>query len=69
MYLNVYQYVTWALGNELNEDTSGIKNKSILWVNLMIKDVMFKWYGEILNTFKMGKYTYFIKQYTCGATV
>jgi len=34
--LNIYQYVTWALENELNENISGIKNKLILWVNLMI---------------------------------
>jgi len=41
VYLNVYQYVTWALENELIEDISGIQNKLILWVNLMIKDLSF----------------------------
>jgi hypothetical protein len=39
VYLNVYQYVRWALENELIEDTSGIKNKLIMWVNLMSKDL------------------------------
>jgi hypothetical protein len=36
VYLNVFQNVTWALENELIEDISGIENKLILWVNLMI---------------------------------
>ena len=41
VYLNVCRYVTWALENKLIEDISGIKNKLILWVNLMIKDLSF----------------------------
>jgi hypothetical protein len=36
VYLNVYQYVTWALEIELVQDKADIKNKLILWVNLMI---------------------------------
>jgi hypothetical protein len=41
MYLDVYQHVTWAFENRLNKNISGIKNKLILWVNLMIKDLSF----------------------------
>jgi hypothetical protein len=32
-YLNVCQYVTWALESELIEDLAGFKIKLILWVN------------------------------------
>jgi hypothetical protein len=39
VYQSVYQYVTWALENELIEDISGIENKLILWVNLVIKEL------------------------------
>jgi len=39
VYLNVYQYVTWALENELVEDKAGNQTKLILWVNQMIKDL------------------------------
>jgi len=41
VYLNVYQYVTWALEIELVQDKADIKNKLILWVNLMIKYLSF----------------------------
>ena len=41
VYLNVYHYVTLALENELIEDISGVKDKLILWVNLMIKGLSY----------------------------
>jgi hypothetical protein len=41
VFLNVYQYVTWALENELLGDISGIENKLILWVTLIIKDLSY----------------------------